>query len=64
MVNIENYLYSGDCPESFLRESVKAGFAHRGSGELDGYIGVLDGWTPKVQSNSLTASFTRKVTMG
>lgn len=40
IVNIENYLSGDVCPESCLRESVKAGFTHRASGVLDGCIWV------------------------
>ena len=60
MVCIKKYLSSDDCMESRLRETVKAGFAKRAAGVLDGCIGVLDGWTPKVQGNGLTSLFTRK----
>ena len=60
MVSIENYLSGQDCAESRLRTTVMAGFAKRANGVLAGCIGVLDGWTPKVQSHGLTNLFTRK----
>ena len=60
MVCMEKYLSTKDCVESRLRESVKAGFAKRANGVMDGCIGVLDGWTPKVLGNGTTSLFTRK----
>ena len=60
MINIQKYLSTEDCVESRLRETVKEGFAKRAHGVLSGCIGVLDGWTPKVQSNGRTSLFTRK----
>ena len=60
MVDIKRYLSADDCPESRIRKSVMAGFAKLSSGVLTGCIGVLDGWTPKVESNGNASLFTRK----
>ena len=60
MVDIKRYLSADDCVESRIRKSVMAGFAKLSSGVLTGCIGVLDGWTPKVEGNGRTSLYTRK----
>ena len=60
MVDIKRYLSSDGCPETRLKESVKKAFSVRSGGCIDGCIGVLDGWLPKMQSNGRSAMFIRK----